>query len=533
VDRKQTISLRRGSDLIKTASAYDVFILAVGLISIGVAVGLGQLNGPAFYPGASVAWGSILAAVGVAFVTITCYFWSVTFPKSGGTYIFLSRGLHPAIGASISVVEAFIVLFYTAMASVWVSTMGLSALFAAVGIIYKNPALSHIATVTASPTGIFTIGSGVLLLAAWILLTGMKKYFLVQKILFIGAMATTGLVVFVLLGHSQETFVTRFNEVMAGNIVAENPYEAVIAKAKEAGWTNPGFNWLNTIRFIVWPLIALLGAVLPIGIGGEVKRIEKSQMLGMVGAVISCGVIFALIAFLSDKTLGYDFQGAIAYNFFNAPAWSTPGIPYFTLLSGILTKNLIITVAIALGFIVWIWFWIPGMMLYAQRIVVAWAFDRVVPESFGYLSRRNHSPVVAILITFVVTEIFLAIHAYTNWFKTLVLFEAACLNWATLCLVGIFFPYHRRNIFERSPASQWQIGRIPVMSIVAAISCAFFLLCFSLLWTDSIAAGHDPRSLALLGGCYLLGLLLYLVAKAVRASEGIRIEFMFREIPVD
>jgi hypothetical protein len=61
-------------------------------------------------------------------------------------------------------------------------------------------------------------------------------------------------------------------------------------------------------------------------------------------------------ALLSDKTFGYDFQGAIAYNFEAVPDVSTGVTPYFMLLAGILTNNVLLTTLICAAFVAWIYF---------------------------------------------------------------------------------------------------------------------------------------------------------------------------------
>ncbi|MDQ4027634.1 MAG: hypothetical protein M3214_06220, partial [Actinomycetota bacterium] len=55
----EQVFTRRASGLIRTAGTYDVFIFNIGLISVGIAVALNQLIGPAFYPGANVALSSL------------------------------------------------------------------------------------------------------------------------------------------------------------------------------------------------------------------------------------------------------------------------------------------------------------------------------------------------------------------------------------------------------------------------------------------------------------------------------------------
>src|SRR5205823_12621587 len=51
------------------------------------------------------------------FRSLTFYFWTVTYPRSGGPYVYLSRGAHPLLGFAFSVTESFILLFYGAVAA--------------------------------------------------------------------------------------------------------------------------------------------------------------------------------------------------------------------------------------------------------------------------------------------------------------------------------------------------------------------------------------------------------------------------------
>jgi hypothetical protein len=62
--------------------------------------------------------------------------------------------------------------------------------------------------------------------------------------------------------------------------------------------------------------------------------------------------------------------------------------------------------------------------------------------------------------------------------------------------------------------------------------CATLFVVY-LLWTDPIAAGHDTRSLIVMGTVFGIATALYFIAKAVRRRRGIDIEAAFREIPVE
>jgi len=50
-------------------------------------------------------------------------------------------------------------------------------------------------------------------------------------------------------------------------------------------------------------------------------------------------------------------------------------------LAGILSGNVVLAAVISATFAVWIWFWIPNIMAYGTRSMIAWSFDRAAPDS--------------------------------------------------------------------------------------------------------------------------------------------------------
>src|SRR5258708_30332986 len=135
MDKKPTTSvfLRAASGLIKSAGTLDVFIYNVGLISIGIGVAYTHLIGPANYPGGIITIASLIATAVMVFVGASYWFWTVTFPRSGAIYVFVTRGLSPPIGFALSFVESVCWLSLNAVAAVLISTVGISPLFSALG----------------------------------------------------------------------------------------------------------------------------------------------------------------------------------------------------------------------------------------------------------------------------------------------------------------------------------------------------------------------------------------------------------------
>jgi len=241
---------------------------------------------------------------------------------------------------------------------------------------------------------------------------------------------------------------------------------------------------------------------------------------------------------LAQRVFGYDFLGTVAFNSLalgsDPAAATTPTTPWVTLLAGVLSNSEFLTVLVSLGFIAWIWMWIPGMQAYGERAMIAWAFDRVAPGPLGKVSDRFHSPVIAIAVATVITVGFLALFVFTTYFGTLVLFVMIALGaWAIVLAAGVVFPYRRPDIYEKSPIAEHRVLGLPLMTFACAIGFLAAVFYFLVLFFDDFAAGHDAGRLAVMGACFLGGLLFFYAMKAYRRSKGIDVDLAFREIPIE
>src|SRR3954453_15310602 len=139
------------------------------------------------------------------------------------------------------------------------------------------------------------------------------------------------------------------------------------------------------------------------------------------------------------------------------------------------------------AFVAWFWFWVPAEIAYTTRSMIAWSFDRLVPSQMGYVSRRFHPPVVAIAIGTAGSIAFMWLIAF-HGIALLTLIEALLVIWGTAMVAAIVFPWTGKRFSEPPPVKGYTVGGIPVMSITALLSTAFFILAFVLLWKDTNAA---------------------------------------------
>ncbi len=275
------------------------------------------------------------------------------------------------------------------------------------------------------------------------------------------------------------------------------------------------------------------------GIGGEVKKIQRSQLFGMLGAVVATGSVIALFAVLSNKVFGYDFQGAIAYNFLNGvEGGSTDSAPYFTVLAGILTSNVVLAVIIMAVFVAWIWFWIPAELAYTTRSMIAWSFDRVAPDKLGWVSERFHTPIVAIAISTAGSIAFMWLIAFKA-IAFLTLVEVLLVVWGTAMVSAVVFPRTRRALFDASPAKRVTVAGVPLMAISGVVSALFLAAMIYLLWNDPIAAGplfssgDVSREFWIVVGIVVFGTVWYIGTKIYRRRQGIDLDLAFRQIPIE
>lgn len=535
VGGEKRIFLRKASGLIRTASETDTFIYNLGVVSIGLGVGSMLYYGPAFYPQGDLIWGIIIAGLAMSMISLGFIAWTVTLPRSGGIYVFGSRILPPALALTMSLVEITAWLFYCAIAAYWIVILALAPMFAGLSLLTGNETFLAISTTMQEPWATFLIGAAILLISQFVLSYGMRFYLTLNKWVFILAMASTVLLIVTLAMSTREQFVANLNELVGPTMGVSDAYNAIIASGKEKGWGEPGFDLWQTILVSNWPFLPLIGAAFSIAIGGEIKSVKRSQTIGMLGAVATAVVAWLVTVWLAYKVFGFEFLGTAVFNALNADGGlTTPTDPSIALLTGILTESPLITVLTSLGLALWMWMWIPAMHTFGVRAVVAWSFDRVAPAPLAKISEKYHTPIIAITVTTIVNLIFMALFVFTPWFSRIViLIEAAVLAWSVVLAAGIFFPYLRPQLYEKSPLAGKTVFGLPVMSVACFLGFIAAQFYFWTLFFDPNAAGHEPTQVAIVAGVFVLGLVFYYVMKMIRRSQGVDVTLAFKEIPIE
>lgn len=519
--------VREATGLTKDISLFDVFVYNTNNQNIGIGVMFIILFVPAFYTGASMFWGAIIAGLLALAHAMTYALFAAAMPRSGGDYVYISRTLSPVLGFISSFNWLVWMTVYVGIPAAYFGQYGLSTLFRMLAAATGNPDLVGLADFWQQPLGIFLAGSALILVFTVIFILGTKLYFRVQNVTFL--IATLGIVVAAVIAFASDRseFVSRLNAYVAAAGGVANALD--VAQA-QSGYASRSFDWYQTFLSLSLPLYIVLYSITSSIIGGEVKNARRAQIFGMPGSVVYTTAWMALLIAGFQFLAGYDLLGHIGA--VDPTALGLDFTPTFIELAGAMVyKNLLLVLVLGIGFLLWTYVWLPINFLASTRILLAWSFDRLMPEKLAYVSPRYHTPVISILVVLVLGEISLALYAWQVVLHSIVGIFGWILSFLLTAIAAIVFPFRRRDDFEASPVN-WRFRNVPVMSIVGVLSLISLLICEAVFWLDPfVGLRYLPNVQVLTVGVLVAGALLYYLAKYIQQARGIRVEYAFREIP--
>ena len=524
--------VRRASGLVREVSAFDVLFYNIGLISIGYALFMFLFW--ASYPGASLEVAIVISLILAIFQGLTYALLASAYPRSGADYVYVSRILNPALGFSMSWTWWIWFIFSTGLNAWTVTLWGASPFLGGIGLLTNNQSLISMGAWAGTSNGLFAIGGVAIVLMTLILISGNKSYFTFQRVVFTIAIVSTVVVIVLMAASSKEAFIARFNALAQPYSNSTDTYHAILSTASQGGYTaNAPFSLSQTVYFFVWPWFAIGYCFLSASFSGEVKGVKKSQLFGMLGSAVIAAVFFLLLASLGGRVFGYDFLGATAYLMLNNPAALTiPVTPWYNLLGALLTDNLAVSSFILFGWLLWFILVLGTSFLYTTRVAFAWGIDNMAPSAFAYVHPRFRTPIVTIIIGAIGSLIFLAGLSYTTYLGVLSGTIGFGIAIAVACASAMVFPYVRRDLYKKSGIN-WELAGIPLISIAGTINLISNLVILYIILTDPRAGANGTSSILTVFSIFILGFILFYGIRAVRKRQGIDVDLLFREVPVE
>jgi amino acid transporter len=514
------VFVREATGLVKDIGTLDAFWMNLYANNPMVAGYYVFILAPALFVGGDLLIATFLAALGTIAVGIVYSLATATMPRSGGDYVFVSRTFYPAVG-----------FFSNFNLSYWVFAFwGFNAFLTVtfLGSLATDMGQVDLSSWLGTPNGLFVAGSLVSILGCLLMVGRLRYYLALQRVVAIYALIVAAAVVVILLsgaGHFHQVF----NQWAIANqaVNGTDPYQTVLQTAKSQGFLNPGFSWSATSGVVVVMWAASLTAWWSSWVSGEMKNAQrvKNQMLAIVGSAAITGLILGAIAFALINTVGYDFFGSLVYSVSSFPAMTSNYIFYVRLFAPSYM------IFIDLGFVLSVFILIPMDILFTTRCMFAWSFDRLLPSTISKVSDRFHTPVISILISFVIAEFLIYLFAFTN---AVGLYAATTFGVMVTYLITAIavtvFPYVRKKTYDASPA-KYNVGGVPLMTVAGIISILFMIFLTYYYVTVPGLAGFSFVTLETIIVLFIAALVIFFGARSYHRSKGLELEMAFKEIP--
>jgi amino acid transporter len=523
---------RKATGLRREASARDVFIYNTNNQNIGIGVAFVVLLIPPLYAGASMVTATILAGLlALPMAGVYAYF-AAAMPRSGGDYVYISRTLHPYLGFLSSWNWMVWLVTYTGIPAAYLAQYGLSGLCRELGYVFDSPRLVGYGDNFTRKWWIFVAGSILLTVFAIIFMLGTRIYFKIQTVTF--AIAMTGVVVglIVLAIHNQTDTASNFNGYIRGVGGVDN------ATASLAKYSNnlqqSSFDLKQTMYAMVWPLFITLYAITSSFIGGEVRNAKRSQFLAMPGSIVYVTVFMFLLVVALGHAVGTTFLGQLGYPLpQDVPhVLGIGNLPTYNEIAAVTVRNQgWLVILLGVSFLFWTYVWLPINFLAATRAILAWAFDGLFPRKLSEVNERYHTPVYAIIVIWIASEICLYLYV-DQIFNTLNGIFAWILSFVLCSIAAMVFPYRRRELWQASPWNGSTLG-IPNITILGAVSTICLLYCEYWFWYDPVQ-GFDTWGTTLRWVMALIiptATLIYGIAWFTSKQRGVSVDKVFAEIP--
>ena len=380
---------------------------------------------------------------------------------------------------------------------------------------------------------------------------GMKWYSRFQKLCFWVSIAGLVVVLVFLLFGSKASFQAGLEREAVAQFGAQpGVYEATLKAGEEAGAVAPLVGGGMVAIFLAMGYITFFnlwpnwGATLY----GEVRGATdfKRNFWGMAWALIATTILAAILFLLIEKTITWKWFMAANGAWWNyrwgytevvppLPVW-----PYPALLAVFMTSSRVIQFIVVLAMSAWWFGWAGTVFLSSTRVIFAAAFDRLLPEKVAEVEPRTRTPIYALLMMVVPSIIVGALFAWNVFnFQTLTLCSTLVIavTYLASTVAAILLPFIKRDLYEASPIAKYKLLGIPLISVAGVIFGGF--LCFLLYeWIFDPNALYgiglkNTSSMIYMGAMYILALVIYVGFKLYRRREGIDINKIYEEIPVE
>jgi amino acid transporter len=270
---------------------------------------------------------------------------------------------------------------------------------------------------------------------------------------------------------------------------------------------------------------------------GEVREAgEWRKMFNVFEAALIAAAVLAIALWtLFSTTIDYTFYQALNWSYF-VGSGELQWISSPTLLAAMAAGGGGIGMLIVALMGGWFFAWSGTVFLSSTRVIFATSFDRTIPEVFSEVRTRFNSPIYAILMMVVPATLLTVVYFFVPGFETLTLAAtfAIAMTFFGSTVACMLFPLRRPELFSQNPVSEYEIGGVPVISVVAGVYALVLLSVFYLWATRDIYGLNNVYSGGFIAFLYVLAAAVYFGMRYYRKrKEGVDLGKIHSEIPKD
>jgi amino acid transporter len=506
------VFLRDATGLRKEISFIDSIGLNISWSSVMVSIGfIGfYLVALPTMDGVNLVYMTIISAVLLIPQLVTYTMMQRRMPRSGGDYVWVSRQLGGFFGNVVSFVGAGLVN----LSYIGVTVLSLVFTIGSVGVVLGYSSflgLSLPGNVSGSdPLLQFVVGASIFAVLVGLNILIPKYGFRLMTAFIIIGVIGVFVAWGVLLAEGHAGVVAYMNSLGVSNLTFNKV---------AASYTGSWFNFGNTVLLLPFAFLFLYGWLNMSTItGSELKKgaalkwsIPTSYVISLVLFLVSVAIMYYVGTFqfinaaLSNSTLVYTY-----------------GFNFWTLAMGVSPYGFVAWF-LGIAWILWNICIINALIISFSRYILAFSFDRTIPSSFGYVSPRYASPVVAHLVDLVVTVSLVGAAAFLyGTFSALSAADVAAM---------IFFACV--GLSAAKYALQHEKSKTKVILMTAGLlNVPIFLFILYEIVAYSGVWGGNALSYSFAVGGWIAGALVYLVSRRYHLKhDNLDISLAFKEIP--
>jgi amino acid transporter len=530
--------VRRTSGLTRTVSPWSALIYACvgpGMTSAFWYYAQGQTLYPSAY-----GWVTSFAILLLLPISAIYVFMSMSMPRSGGEYIYVSRILHPLAGFIASWALTIVGMNWTGLLCQWCVNWGIGNFFLAEGMAYKNETLIHWGKYLSITTPdnrwvVWIIASCILFTITGTMAMGTK--WVMRAMWFAMSTMWIMLIAFILVcvfAGGEANTIAGFEKVQG--VKWSEVTTAVNSMTGGAGL--PAFTVLATLFCgLIFPNLNALGSTYAANISGEIKKISKAMPLSQFGSMATFFVYWILFTLLANKGLGFNTIRMMSYleteGAGSALIGTSPIVSYMVVW---MTQNwFLIAIAGPLSAFFATWGGALALSFGPIRNFFAFSFDGLLPTWMSKVS-RNGSPNRCVLVAFVISWLVLTVAVFTTWYSYITYTVTIWMvGWVILSVAAMVFPWRRRDIFEKSPQIvQSRVLGVPVISILGGFGAVVSAVSIY----ATLVVGNTPtmnvKNLMYTAIFFIVvPVVIYFIATTWQKRKGVPMDLRFKTVPPD